>query len=134
METEISINDAVTAYLKLRETIREREEQFKQELEVLKQQQKIVSDFLLGKMSDMEIDSMRTPFGTVSRRVSSRYWTNDWESFYEFVRENDAPYLLERRIHNSNMKEFLEMHPDKFPVGMQNDREYVIQVRKPTAK
>jgi len=80
------------------------------------------------------MDSIRTPAGTVSRRVSSRYWTSDWESLYNFIRENDAQYLLEKRIHNGNMQQFLEENPEVFPEGLQNERKYIIQVRKPTSR
>jgi hypothetical protein len=53
---------------------------------------------------------------------------------YQFISENDAPFLLEQRIHNSNMRQFLEDNPDKLPIGLQNERKYTVQVRKPTAK
>jgi hypothetical protein len=32
------------------------------------------------------------------------------------------------------MREFLEINPDAFPVGMQAERKYTVQVRKPTKK
>jgi hypothetical protein len=53
---------------------------------------------------------------------------------YEFIRENDAMHLLEQRIHNGNMKQFLSENPDELPVGLQADSKYVVRVRKPTAK
>jgi hypothetical protein len=53
---------------------------------------------------------------------------------YRFIGENDAPFLLEQRIHNTNMRQFLEDNPEKFPAGLQNERKYAVQVRKPTAK
>ena len=37
-------------------------------------------------------------------------------------------------IHNGNMKQFLEENPDMLPIGLQADRKFVIQVRKPTSK
>jgi hypothetical protein len=53
---------------------------------------------------------------------------------YQFIKEHDAPFLLEQRIHGTNMREFLETNPDAFPVGMQAERKYTVQVRKPTKK
>ena len=70
----------------------------------------------------------------MTRTVSTRYWTNDWESTYQFIKEHDAMYLLEQRIHNGNMRQFLDDNPDELPVGLQADTKYVVRVRKPTAK
>jgi len=69
-----------------------------------------------------------------TRRVTQRYWTTDWDTLYKFIRENDAPFLLEQRIHNGNMKQFLEENPEAFPAGLQCDRKYAVTVRKPTGK
>jgi len=93
-----------------------------------------VGNAILATCNAQNMDSIRTPEGTVSRRVSSRYWTTDWESMYKFIKENDIPFLLEQRIHNGNMKQFLEENPDSLPIGLQCDRKYVLHVRKPTGK
>jgi hypothetical protein len=121
-------------YLKLRDAIQEKEEQHKQELQELQSEFDVVSGVLLSHCTTQNIDSIKTPVGTISRRISTRYWTSDWDSMYQFINEHDAPFLLEQRIHGSNMREFLENNPDAFPVGMQAERKYTVQVRKPTKK
>ena len=93
-----------------------------------------ISDKLLEICREQEVDSLRTPMGTVSRRVKSRYWTTDWDSVYRTIREHDAPFLLEQRIHTANMQQFLEENPAAMPPGLQIDRKYVVTVRKPTNK
>ena len=134
MTENLSLNELVSVYLRIREAIKEKEEQQKAELQELKDQFETVGNTLLALCNEQDADSIKTPMGTVTRRVSSRYWTSDWDSMYQFINENDAPFLLEQRIHASNMRQFLEENPEKFPMGLQNDRKYVIQVRKPTAK
>ncbi len=134
MEDEFTLYGLVTVYLKIRTAVQEKEEQHKAEMQALKDEFEVVAGKLLELCKDQNVDSIRTPAGTVSRRVSSRYWTNDWDSLYKFIKENDAHYLLEKRIHNTNMQQFLEESPDSFPPGLQNDRKYIIQVRKPTSK
>jgi hypothetical protein len=134
VETDLAIDELVSIYLKIRNAIEAKEEQHKAEIQELKDQFEVVGNKLLDICNEQNLDSIRTPVGTVSRRVSSRYWTSDWDSMYQFIQENDAPFLLEQRIHNSNMRQFLEENPDKFPAGLQNERKYAVQVRKPTAK
>ena len=131
LDSEVDINKLVKVYLKIRNAIDEKEAQHKEELVTLKEQFGIIGQSLLNLCKEQNLDSIRTPVGTVSRRISTRYWTSDWDSMYRFISEHDAPFLLEQRIHGTNMKEFLESNPEAFPMGMQADRSYTVQVRKP---
>jgi hypothetical protein len=133
-KVEKTIEEMVGIYIKIRTRIEEAEERHKSELEKLKEEYDIVSQHLLGICNEQNLDSIKTPAGTVSRRVSSRYWTSDWSQMHQFILDNQAPFLLEQRIHNGNMKQFLEENPDTLPIGLQADRKFVIQVRKPTSK
>jgi len=131
---DVPLDELVSVYLKMRNAIEEKEDQHKAEVASLKEDFDIVANKLLSLCNDLGVDSLKTPVGTVSRRVSSRYWTSDWETLYKFIKEHDVPFLLEQRIHNGNMKQFLEENPEEFPMGLQADRKYTIQVRKPTAR
>ena len=124
----------VPVYIKIRDAIREKEHAHKEEMAKLKEQLEAVSQALLEICDANGQDGFKTPEGTVTRRITSRYWTRDWEAMYKMIKEHDAPHLLEQRIHNGNMKQFLEEHPDVLPAGLQADRKYTVQVRKPTSK
>jgi hypothetical protein len=124
----------VRVYRKIRDAINEKEEAYKTEIAALKEQLDVVGAKLLEICNTQNVDSLRTPEGTATRRAVTRYWTNDWESMYGFIKEHDAPFLLEQRIHNGNMKQFLEENPETLPIGLNADTKYVISVRKPTNK
>jgi hypothetical protein len=133
MEDEaIPADKLVAVYRRIRAAIEEREEAHAQEINTLKEKLELVSNKLLKICNEQNLDSLRTPEGTVTRRVKTRYWTTDWEHMYKFIKEHDAPFLLEQRIHNGNMKQFLEENPDQHPAGLQVDSKYAITVRKPT--
>ena len=117
-------------YIKMREAIREKEEEIKR----IKAQQEKVEQKLQTFLEKENIDSIRTPYGTVTRRVHTSFWTSDWESMHVFLKDNDALHLLEKRVHNSNMKEFLESNPDVAPPGLQTNRKFIVSVRKPPKK
>ena len=133
-ELAIPADRLVAVYRRIRAAIEEREEAHTQEINTLKEKLEMVSDKLLKICNEQNLDSLRTPEGTVTRRVKSRYWTTDWEQMYKFIKEHDAPFLLEQRVHNGNMKQFLEENPDQHPAGLQVDSKYAITVRKPTNK
>jgi hypothetical protein len=134
MSDSVSIEEMVEAYRNVRETIAKRKEVFEAQMEKLEKSLEVIASSILEFCNEHNLDSVKTPMGTVSRRVQSRYWTNDWESMYNFVVEQNIPFVLEKRIHNGNMQQFLDENPDLMPMGLQLDRKFVIQVRKPTKK
>lgn len=134
MSDNIDIENLVEVYRKIRDTIAKRKEVFEAELEELDKSLSVVSAAILDFCNAHNLDSVKTPMGTVSRRVQTRYWTNDWESMYNFVVEHNVPFILEKRIHNGNMQHVLDENPDLMPMGLQLDRKFTIQVRKPSKK
>jgi hypothetical protein len=127
---DIPVDKIVEVYIKIRdardESRREAdkiEAEFEQQLQVLEQQ-------MLEVCKSQGATSLKTPHGTVMRSVKSRYLTNDWEKFYQFMFENHLPDLLEKRIHQTNMKQFLEENPDLLPLGLNVDSEHSITVRR----
>ena len=75
-------------------------------------------------------ESIRTAHGTAIRTVQTRYWTGDWASMHKFIRDNDALDLVERRISQLSMKNFLRENPDLLPPGLNVDHRYTVTVRR----
>lgn len=134
MSEAVSIEEMVEAYRKIRDLMALRKEKFEAQMSKLTESLETVSAAILDFCNEHNLDSVKTPMGTVSRRVQTRYWTNDWESMYNFVVEQNIPFVLEKRIHNGNMQQFLDENPYAMPAGLQIDRKFTIQVRKPTKK
>lgn len=133
-EKEPTTEELVAVYVKMRNAIEARQKEQEAEMAILKEGFDAIASRLLTICNEQNADSIKTGAGTVSRRVTSRYWTSDWESMHKFILSHEAPFLLEQRIHNGNMKQFLEDNPEDFPMGLQADKKYTIQVRKPTNK
>lgn len=124
----------VSDYIRLRAVIQEKEEQHTHEMGQLKAQMESLSSKMLEVCNENDAESIRTKAGTVTRRVTTRYWTTDWEQMHKFIKDHDAIHLMEQRIHNGNMRQFLQENPDLYPAGLQADSRYTVQVRKPTAR
>ncbi len=124
------VDKLVRIYIKIRDA----RDQLRRELEGkeadLNEQLSLIEQEILEVCKKTGADSIKTKHGTAMRNVKSRFWTNDWEKFYEFLHEHKAPDLLEKRIHQSNMKQFLEENPDLHPAGLNVDRTYAITVRR----
>ena len=124
----------VSAYRKIRDAKQEKETAHKEEIAGLNEQLDTITARLLELFNEQGVESIRTASGTVTRRSITRYWTSDWGSMYEFIKDNDAPYLLEQRINGTNMRQFLDENPDVVPMGLNSDTRYAVTVRKPTSK
>lgn len=124
--SDISANKLVKAYIKIRDA---RAELAKQDSD-LEEQQQMIQEKLLEICKETGAESLRTEFGTVTRRLSKKYWTSDWDSFYKFLKEHDAFALLQQRISNGNMAQFLEENPDLHPPGLNADTSYTVVVRR----
>jgi hypothetical protein len=130
MSDDISVDRLVSVFIKIRDARDEEERAWEQRKADFNEQLELINQQLLEICKSTDADSIRTSHGTVIRTVKSRYWTNDWEHFHKFLLEHEAPDLLEKRIHQSNMKQFLEENPELLPAGLNVDSAYSITVRR----
>jgi hypothetical protein len=125
-----TLEQLTKAYIKIRDSRRKLEQEFKAEDDKLREQMQVIEEQMLDVCKKFNASSIKTEAGTIIRSVKSRYWTNDWDSMYQFIRENSAFALLEKRLHQTHMKQFLEENPDLSPIGLNVDREYTVVVRR----
>mgnify|MGYP003656848527 CR=1 FL=1 len=129
-EHQATADKLVKTYIKIRDKRAELKEQYEAQDEGLKEQQDLLAEQMLSVCSELGADSIKTPAGTIIRKVDTRYWTTDWDSMYQFIEEHDAYPLLEKRLHQTNLKQFLEENPELLPAGLQADRKYTVVVRR----
>lgn len=127
---QIPTDKLVKTYVKIRDARKELTEKYEKEDAELKEAMDTIEQQLLDACKTIGADSIRTPYGTVSRTVKKRYWTNDWHSFHEFLKEHEVFDLLEKRIAQTNMSTFLEENPDLHPPGLNVDSRYSVVVRR----
>jgi hypothetical protein len=124
------LDQLTSIYLKIRDKRAENKREFENVDKDLEEQQKMLAEQMLDTCKEMNADSIRTPHGTIIRSVKSKYWTGDWDSMYNFIKEHGAFGLLEKRLHQTNMKDFLAENPDVMPMGLNVENEYTIVVRR----
>jgi len=78
----------------------------------------------------LNVTSLKTKVGTLSRTLKTRYWSSDWPQMYDFILENKLPEFFEKRLVQSAIKEYLEQNPDKAPPGLQATSEYTVRITK----
>jgi hypothetical protein len=125
-----NLDGLAKVYLKIRDAKDALTSQYKSDVATLDEQMSVLEQEMLETCKGMNASSIRTPHGTIVRSVKSRYWTNDWDSMYQFIKENDAFALLEKRLHQTHMKDFLSENPDVQPIGLNVENEYTVVVRR----
>lgn len=131
-EEAVPLDRLAKIYRKIRSQLAELTQEYDTKVEELKAAQDEIKNAMKDQMKALGVTSVRTPQGTVVLSVKTRYNTQDWDSFKKFVVEHDAVDLLEKRIAQTNMSQFLEENPGVVPPGLNSSSEYDISVRKPT--
>lgn len=130
MTTAIPLEKLTKAYIKLRDMRSKLSAEYKaQDGELLAKQEKI-KKALLDHCKEHNVESVKTSEGVFYRQVKRRYWTSDWESMYKFVMENNLPEFFDKRLNQSNVRQFLEENPEMVPPGLNVESEYTVSVRK----
>ena len=130
MEEDLSVDKLSAVYLKIRTAREELKAKFEADDKVFADQMTDIENALIDALNSAGADSIATPHATVIRRITTRYNPTNWDAIYKLVHKHKAFGLLFKRVHDANMKEFLEQNPDEFPEGLNVDRKYAVTVRR----
>jgi len=129
------MEELVKTYLTIRNEREKIEAEFKEQDAALKAEMATLEQAMLAGCNEIKADSIRTPHGTIMKKLSERFTCSDRDNFNKFVLEHGAVELFAAHLHQSNFKEFMsERHHEGLPPGVNVMREFVITVRKPTVK
>lgn len=123
-------NKLVAAYIKLRDAKEALAKEYDGKINDIKEQMELIEGALLDVCKTTGQDGGKTSHGSFTRSVKTRYWTTDWGLMTKFIKQHDALELFEQRIHQSNMKSFLQENPNLLPDGLNVDSKYSVTVRR----
>ena len=120
------IERIMKAILELREKIATHENEAKK----MKKEKSELDNILIEACRYLKTDSLKNKVGTLSRRVKKRYWTTDWPSMYKFIKDKGLIEFMEKRLNQTNIKEYIAENPDELPPGLSSSSEYTVSIRK----
>lgn len=126
----IDMDDLSQQYLRLRQKRELLKERFLSEDGELEKAMAEIEEQLLSTLNESNSNSMSTNSAVIMRTVRKRYMPTNWDAVYKLIDKHKAYGLLEKRVHNGNMKDFLEEHPDEYPAGLNVDSRYAVTVRR----
>ena len=104
-------------YIKIRQKRSELSAEYKKKDDELSQQLDILKRALLSYCDRNRVESVRTDEGLFFRSSKTKYWASDWEAMHKFVIEHAVPELMDKRLNQTNIKQFLEENPELAPHG-----------------
>jgi hypothetical protein len=131
-EEMIPMDKLARIYRKIKAEIDELTKDYDTKVELLKEKQNTLKFAMKDQMQALGVKTVNTAFGTVSMVQKNRYSTQDWDSFKQFIVEHDAVDLLEKRIAQTNMAQFLADNPGSVPPGLNMFSDFEIRVTKPS--
>ena len=126
----IDMDDQAKQYLKLRQQRELLKERFTADDSELEKAMAAIEAQLLDSLNETNSTSMSTNSAVIMRSVRRRYMPTNWDAVYKLIEKHKAFSLLEKRVHNGNMKDFLDEHPDEYPAGLNVDSRYAVTVRR----
>ncbi len=129
--SKYNTEELVSAYITLRNERAKLKEDYEEADSKLVKDMDQIEQVMLEICNEVGADSIKTSVGTVIRRVNERYYCTDWDNFKNYLLENEAVDLLERRIHQGNFREHMtDIQGQGLPPGVNVMREFGITVRK----
>ena len=130
MGDKITPDKLAKTYLRIRAERSMLSAKYKEEDGNLIRQLDVIKQAMLDHCEDHNVESVRTSEGLFFRSTKKKYWVSEWDAIHKLIVEENAPQLLDKRINQANMKEFLEENPDLKPEGLEIEEEVTISVRK----
>jgi len=125
----LTIEDLVSAYIKLRDEIRRKEEAHEEEMRELRAQLDVLSEELKKRLLHDNITSVRTAHGTAMLRTKTFARAADWDAFIAFLKRENAYHLLAKSVAKGAIQEYIETNR-KVPDGIDFIQILDVSVRR----
>ena len=121
--------ELIAEFIRLRDQLSEKKAEFKQVEDQIKTRQAQIQGELSQVMSQLGVDSLKTPSGTAYLTEKVSVLTSDKEKFLEYVQKNEAWELLDIRGSKTAIQEFTLENND-VPPGIELSRFQDVGIRR----
>lgn len=125
-----AMDELSAEYIKIRTEREHLRHNYEAEDAKFEEKMAVIESKMLDVMNSANASSISTTNAVVMRKVTSRYNPTNWDAVYEMIARHKAFGILHKRVHDTNMRQFLEEHPDEYPAGLNVDRSYQVVVRR----
>lgn len=128
-----NVDQAIAAYMKLRAKKEAVEAQVKEEVKLIKDKMTKLEAFIKLAAEEQGVTSFKTPHGTAFLTTKDFARVADWDATLDFIRENEAYDMLEKRVSKLAVTAWMKEH-NEVPPGINYGTSVEVNVRKPAAR
>ena len=125
--------DLTKLYVEVRDRIAARKAEFEAADSADKDILRNIELVLMAKMDTDGEESVRTPFGTAFIGTDDFASVETWDIFRDFIKENDAFDMLEKRCAKTAIRQYIEAN-NAPPPGIKYGTRRTLSVRRPTKR
>ena len=129
----LTVNKVIEAYLKLRSQKEVIESEAQEKVKGIKEQMAKLEAWIKNRADEEGVDSFKTARGTAFLSTTDFAQVADWDAVLEFIKDNEAFDLLEKRVSKTAVRGYIE--EDKVvPSGINYGTRINVNVIKPANK
>lgn len=126
----VNIDDVVATYMKLRHSKEVIEAEAKTKVDELKVKMMKLESWIKEQADLQGVTSFKTRHGTAFLTTNDFANVGDWDAVLNFIRENEAYDMLEKRISKVAVRGYIEQHK-AVPPGVNYGTRIDVNIRKP---
>lgn len=126
----MAISDVIQKYIELRDQKSQLEKEHKEEVKELKGHMARLEAALLEQLDAQGVQSFKTDQGTAFTTTGDRAVVRDWEATLDFIRDEGAYDLLERKVSRVAVRAYIEETGDA-PPGVDFTTHRGVNIRRP---
>ena len=129
----ITVDKVIGTYIELRNKKESIEATAKEKVAKIKEQLSKLEVWIKEKADTDGVDSFKTSNGTAFLKTTDYAQVADWDAVLEFIKDNDAFDLLEKRVSKTAVRAYIEADKS-VPSGINYGTRLDVNVRKPASK
>ncbi len=125
-----NVDEVIAAYMKLRSKKEAIEAQVKDEVKTLKNKMEKLEAWIKEQADAQGVTSFKTKHGTAFLTTTDYANVADWDAVLDFIRDNEAFDMLEKRISKIAVRGYIEQNK-AVPPGVNYGTKLDVNIRKP---
>lgn len=128
-----NVGDVIRTYMALRTQKSAIEGEMKAKVDAIKDKMEKIEAWLKVKADEQGVTSFKSEWGTAFLTTVDFANVADWDAMLQFVRDNDAYDMLEKRVSKVAVRGYIEANKT-VPPGVNYGTKLEVNIRKPGAK
>ena len=129
----LTVDQIIETYMKLRHQKESIENEAKAQVKDIKENMTKLEAWIKEKADADGVTSFKTKHGTAFLTTNDFARVADWDAMLQFIQENEAYDLLEKRVSKVAVRGYIDMNK-AVPAGVTYGTRVDINVRKPAPK